>query len=267
MDFSVKDFNVRLRTITLLEAGIAIVICLFLAGYIYDFIGFQNDEFFTIIFDLCIMGFFAIACIGTRGFTKDVNKVFEFGNAFKIVALAIINFIFCTILVNLCASAGFVFTISPPSFLMAAGTGFTDPLTLFLGFIAAVFIAPIAEELLFRGVIFNRLKIRKGAPFAIVVSSIIFGSLHFYGGAPLLHVMTATIFGMLMCVFYMKYDNILMNITVHFLGNLLVYINDYTPLLLILRYDPFATITGLLCLFSVFFVPIYIIYYARKFNK
>ncbi len=205
MDFSVKDFNVRLRTITLLEAGIAMVICLFLAGYIYDFIGFANDEFFSIIFDLCIMGFsFAIACIGTRGFTKDVNEVFEFGNAFKIVALAIINFLFCNILVNLCTSACLVFTIASPSFLMAAGPGFTDPLTLFLGFIVAVFIAPIAEELLFRGVIFNRLKIIKGAPFAIFVSSIIFGSLHFYGGAPLLHVMTATVFGMLMCVFYMK---------------------------------------------------------------
>ena len=267
MDFSVKDFNVRLRTINLLEAGIAIVICLFLAGYIYDFIGFANDEFFTMIFDLCIMGFFAIACIGTRGFTKDVNEVFEFGNAFKIVALAIINFLFCTILVSLCTSAGLVFTIASPSFLMAAESGFTDSLTLFLGFIVAVFIAPIAEELLFRGVIFNRLKIIKGAPFAIVVSSIIFGSLHFYGGSPLLHVMTATVFGMLMCVFYMKYDNILMNISVHFLGNLLVYINNYTPLLSILTSDPFAEITGLLCLFSGIFVPAYIIYYARKFNN
>ncbi|WP_407463373.1 CPBP family intramembrane glutamic endopeptidase [Methanobrevibacter sp.] len=267
MDFSVKDFNVRLRTITLLEAGIAIVICLFLAGYIYNFIGFENEEFSSMIFDLCIMGFFALACIGTRGFTKDVNKVFEFGNAFKIVALAVIDFLFCTVLINLCVNVGLVFTVHAPSFLNAAGPGFTDPLTLFLGFIVAVFIAPIAEELLFRGVIFNRLKIRKGAPFAIVVSSIIFGSLHFYGGAPFLHVITATTFGMLMCVFYMKYDNILMNIAVHFLGNLLVYINDYTPLLSILYHEPFAEVMGLLCLFSVIFVPVYIIYYARKFNK
>ncbi len=58
-----------------------------------------------------------------------------------------------------------------------------------------------------------------------------------------------------------------MNISVHFLGNLLVYINDYTPLLSILTYDPFAEITGLLCLFSVIFVPAHIIYYARKFNN
>ena len=150
---------------------------------------------------------------------------------------------------------------------MAAGPGFEDPISLFLGFIAAVFIAPVAEELLFRGVLFNRLKIMKGAPFGIIVSSLIFGSLHFYGGAPFLHVMTATIFGMLMCVFYMKYDNIFLNIVVHFIGNLLIYIRDYTPLLSILQMDPFSEFVGWACLFSAIFVPAYIIYYARKFNK
>lgn len=267
MDLSVKDFNVRLRTITLLEAVIAIILSIFLSGFLYGFIGFENEEFYSIIFDVMIMLFFAVACIGTRGFSKDVDKVFQAGNAFKIVALAIIDFLFCNVLIGFCANLGIVFSIDIPGFLMAAGTGFEDPMTLFLGFIAAVFIAPIAEELLFRGVLFNRLKIRKGAPFAIVVSSIIFGSLHYYGGAPFLHVLTATSFGMLMCVFFMRHDNILMNIAVHFLGNLLVYINDYTPLLSIFRYYPFSTILNLAALFSVVFVPVYIIYYALKFNQ
>ena len=57
MDFKVKDFNVRLRTITLLEAAIAIIIAIFLSGYIYNFIGFRNEEFFSIIFDVLIMLF------------------------------------------------------------------------------------------------------------------------------------------------------------------------------------------------------------------
>ncbi len=266
MDFKVKDFNVRLRTINLLEAIIAIIVCMFLAGYIYEFIGFENREFFTIIFDVLIMAFFAVACFGTRGFSKDFNKVFELGNMFKIVGLSIVDFLFCGMLVGFCAGLGILFSTSFPGFLMSAGTGFEDPITLFLGFIAAVFIAPVAEELMFRGVLFNRLKIRMGAPFGIVVSSIIFGSLHFYGAGPFMHVITASIFGMLMCVFYMKYDNILMNIAVHFLGNLLVYLNDFTPLMYVLTNEPFAVLTGLLCIFSVFFVPIYIIYYARKFK-
>lgn len=266
MDFSVKDFNVRLRTITLLEAGIAIIICVFLANFIYGHIGFENDEFFSIIFDVCIMGFFAIACAGTRGFTKDVNDIFEITNIFRILGLSMIDFFFCSVLIGFCSSLGLVFTAEIPGFLMAVGGGFEDPITLFLGFIAAVFIAPVSEELLFRGVLFNRLKIIKGAPFGIIVSSIIFGSLHFYGGAPFLHVITATIFGMLMCVFYMKYDNILLNISVHFIGNLLVYIQDYTPLLSILGYEPFSEFVAFACLFSIIFVPVYIIYYARKFN-
>ena len=266
MDFKVKDFNVRLRTINLLEAAIAIVVATFLAGYIYGFVGFENDEFYSIIFDVLIMLFFVVACIGTRGFTKDVNQVFEFKNLFKIFGLAIVDFLFCGVLLGFCIGIGLGFKIDHSSFLMAAGPGFGDPISLFLGFIAAVFIAPVAEELMFRGVLFNRLKIRIGAPFAIVVSSLIFGSLHFYGSTPLLHVITASIFGMLMCVFFMRHDNILMNIAVHFLGNLLVYLNDFTPMMNILLSEPFAGITALLCLFSVVFVPIYIIYYARKYS-
>ncbi|MBE6512021.1 MAG: CPBP family intramembrane metalloprotease [Methanobrevibacter olleyae] len=266
MDFSVKDFNVRLRTITLLEASIAIIVAIILSEYIYNFIGFDHAEFYTIIFDVLIMAFFAIACIGTRGFTKDVNEAFEFTNIVRILGLSMIDFLFCGVLVGFCASLGLAFSIKLPSFLMAVGTGFEDPVSLFLGFVAAVFIAPISEELLFRGVLFNRLKILKGAPFGIVVSSIIFGSLHFYGGAPFLHVVTASIFGMLMCVFYMKHDNILLNIAVHFIGNLLVYIQDYTPFLSILHMEPFSEFVGFACLFSIIFVPVYIIYYARKFK-
>ena len=264
MDFSVKDFNVRLRTITILEASIAIIVAIFLSIYLYDFIGFQNDEFYTIIFDVLIMAFFSFLCIGTRGFTKDVNDAFEIANIFRILGLSIIYFFFCEILVGFCVNLGLVFSIDVPHFLLAAGTGFEDPVTLFLGFIAAVFIAPVAEELLFRGVLFNRLKIMKGAPFGIVVSSLIFGSLHFYGGAPFLHVITATIFGMLMCVFYMKYDNIFLNIVVHFIGNLLIYIQDYTPLLTILQIEPFSDFVVWICLFSVIFVPAYISYYAIR---
>lgn len=266
MDFSVKDFNVRLRTINLLEAGIAIVVCLFLAGFIYGFIGFENDEFYTIIFDVLIMAFFAVFCAGTRGFTKDVNEVFEIVNIFRILLLSTIYFLFCNVLIGFCSGLGLVFSIDLFGFLMAAGTGFEDPITLFLGFVAAVFIAPIAEELLFRGVLFNRLKIRIGAPLGIIISSIIFGSLHFYGTAPFMHVVTASIFGMLMCVFYMRHDNIFLNITVHFIGNLLVYVQNYTPLLSILQYDPFVEYVIYACLFSVVFVPAYIIYYAHKFK-
>ncbi|WP_295620324.1 hypothetical protein [uncultured Methanobrevibacter sp.] len=46
----------------------------------------------------------------------------------------------------------------------------------------------------------------------------------------------------------------------------MVYINDYTPLMSIINYYPFSDIFGFLCLFSVVFVPTYIIYYARKYN-
>ena len=53
MDFSVKDFNVRLRTIRLREVIIAYAISTILSLYLLENVFFiSNDQMPTIIFDL-----------------------------------------------------------------------------------------------------------------------------------------------------------------------------------------------------------------------
>jgi membrane protease YdiL (CAAX protease family) len=54
-------------------------------------------------------------------------------------------------------------------------------LTLFLFALAVVIAAPVAEELLFRGLLFRSLLRRAAPPVAIVVSAVIFGAVHVIG--------------------------------------------------------------------------------------
>ncbi len=77
-----------------------------------------------------------------------------------------------------------------------------------------VLISPIAEELIFRGIILNRLKLVISTPAAILVSSLCFGILHSYGS-----IISAFVFGLCMCILYIKTDNILIPISAHIMNN------------------------------------------------
>lgn len=90
-----------------------------------------------------------------------------------------------------------------------------DSVNTFLTSIRKGFIAPIYEELLFRGILFSRLSKKFGGGWGIVISSIIFG----YGHDEPVH---AIIFGILMCVLYINTQNILFSILVHIVNNSLV---------------------------------------------
>ena len=85
--------------------------------------------------------------------------------------------------------------------------------------ISTVIISPIAEELIFRGVFLNRLKLIVPPLFAVLISSLFFASLHSYGS-----ITSAFIFALCMAILYIKTDNIFVPIFAHFLNNLLAEI-------------------------------------------
>lgn len=265
MDFSVKDFNVRLRTIRLREAIIAYVISTVLTFYLCsDVLSFTNDQLPLIIFDLFIMIFFVFALSGTRGFKKDLDEVFLPTSIIRIIFLCLANIFFEITIMNLLPIADIL--LNGLSYYAIGGDSGFDIVAIVLEFILAVFIAPISEELLYRGVLFNRLKIRKGTYWALLISSVIFGIGHYYGEDPLMHVMAAIVFGMLMCALFLKTDNIMMCIAVHFLSNLSVYFSEAGIFNLLFSFQDLVPIVIICLLFSLIFVPAYILYYAHKFN-
>lgn len=80
------------------------------------------------------------------------------------------------------------------------------------GFAVVVVIAPVVEELLFRGVLLHRWAYRYGTSTAVVCSSLIFGLLH---SDPI----GATVFGVLMCVIYLRSGSLWVAIICHGANN------------------------------------------------
>ena len=266
MDFSVKDFNVRLRTIKLWEIIIAVVISFFLTGFVEGYFNISSAELEYILFFCFMMVFFLIATYGTTGFNKDVNDLFKASSIIKVLILAISNMcvaIFIqTMLFPLDSLLNVVNSIPLP--LLDVVTGTNDPLLFIFEMFSAIIIAPISEELFFRGVLFNRLKIRKGFVFGLVVSSVIFGLCHFNYPDHISHIIYTCIMGMTLCILYSRTDNLLLNMVVHSAYNLLSYLLVYTPLQYLILGGEFSSLMGLLLISSLIFIPVYIIYFTYK---
>lgn len=88
-----------------------------------------------------------------------------------------------------------------------------------IAIITSVIIAPIAEELFFRGYVLNKLMIKGNIKKAIILSSLLFGIVHLLGG------INATIGGFCGALLYVKYKNLYLSMILHssYNGLLLIY--------------------------------------------
>lgn len=96
-------------------------------------------------------------------------------------------------------------------------------------FISTVIVSPISEELIFRGVLLNRLRLFTPTIFAILISSLLFGAFHTFGS-----IISAFVFAICMAILYIKTENICVPILAHFLNNLfaeIIRFVDYNQLL------------------------------------
>ena len=95
----------------------------------------------------------------------------------------------------------------------------SESLKLIPFIIVGAFIAPIAEEIFFRGILYGFFR-RWGIPAAIILSTLLFVLPHFSGSAiPF----TQLIGGILFAVSYEVEKNLLVPITIHSLGNLAIF--------------------------------------------
>lgn len=88
-------------------------------------------------------------------------------------------------------------------------------LPIFSGFIIHCIITPICEEIIFRGIIFNRLKRYTNIPNSIIISALIFGIYH--GNLPQL--IYAFIMGIIIATIYNKTNNLLSPVLFHITAN------------------------------------------------
>jgi membrane protease YdiL (CAAX protease family) len=86
-----------------------------------------------------------------------------------------------------------------------------------LGAVVLVILAPVVEEILFRGYLLHRWAATWGVEAAVVATTVVFASLH---ADPL----GATLFGFAMAVFYIKTRSLGLVILCHVLNNLVAYV-------------------------------------------
>ena len=102
-----------------------------------------------------------------------------------------------------------------PEAYNAGNAGEILPLKLF----AFVLLTPVAEELLFRGVFFRRLRTMTGAWPAIIIGAAVFGLFH----GNLLQGMYAFVLGLVICALFEKYDRVIIAVFFHAAANALSF--------------------------------------------
>lgn len=82
-----------------------------------------------------------------------------------------------------------------------------------LTIIAVLLVAPITEELLFRGILLHRWTVKWGVTPALLISSLLFGVLH-------ANIIGLSVFGVMMGLLYIKTRTLVVPMICHFLNNL-----------------------------------------------
>ena len=131
----------------------------------------------------------------------------------NVVSLAIFSALFINVLFNLLH-----FTGSSKTFTDIANTQFTLP--IFWGIILYGLISPIAEEVVFRGLVYNRLRRYFPLWFAVTFSSFLFGIYH----GNIVQAIYGFILGFLITWVYEKYGSFFMPILYHSFANITVYV-------------------------------------------
>jgi membrane protease YdiL (CAAX protease family) len=94
-----------------------------------------------------------------------------------------------------------------------------ESLSALIGYgVLLAFVAPLAEELFFRGFVFGVLREKLGAVWGVLATGVVFGLVH-VAGSPIETVGVLVILGSLLCVLYLKTGSLLPCIALHAINN------------------------------------------------
>ena len=183
---------------------------------------------------------------------QDVREVFSPDTLKMVLAVVILNIFFSY---GMLYFSNFILNVTPSfSFFNSFLTG---------SLIATIIVSPISEELIFRGVFLNRLKLVVPTVFAVLISSLLFASLHSFGS-----IFSAFIFGVCIAILYLKTDNIFVAMFAHFLNNLFaetIVVLDSNKILF--TNDLVVMIMSVLAIVSFIILLITIVRQLKKLNS
>ena len=264
MDRDVENFNTRLRTIKIWELTIGIIIALILSIILmFIFPIFEtNDDAFMLLLLTLILVFFIWCLKGSKGLNDNVKGILQ--NEKEILYVFAINIIFAYLFLFSVVVLDMFIGMSDPTWISGVDIDSVSltPSAFLYTLITSVVFAPIIEELVFRGVLFNRLKIRIGIVPAMLISSILFAIGHDFGG-----IVSAFLFGICMCILYLKTDNILIPMSVHLINNIVATLLDVTAFDAIITSFPWIILLGILILIATILLIKYIVTETKTLNR
>ena len=165
-------FNEKIKEISIRDALIIIILS-YLAALVLKFLNLSILGIFNVVI---ILYFVLRLKAFKQEFKLEVSEMFA-KISFKDILLLV--------LFNICFSYGMLYLVNFVIDLISLNTlRFFIPINSImgvLGFLSIVLVSPIAEELIFRGIFLNKLKLIIPTVFAILISSLLFASLHSLG--------------------------------------------------------------------------------------
>ncbi len=198
-----------------------------LASIVILAVGKVNPKSETIL-NLSFMALIQGAFFLSFSWYKKKSKV-DF--TFKVKKLSVISVtlcVVCSLVVMLCfvlPAQWFAFGLEKIGYKFSTSLNFSSPATIILGFIVTVFLAPVVEEMIFRGALLGSIVRKRGVLCSVVVCGLAFSLMHmnpeqtvyqFFLGSACSYLVICT-------------GNILCSIIVHSVSNLLAFLLMLVP--------------------------------------
>lgn len=228
----------KIRELKTKQPSIKVFVIYFLFGFLCT--TFIKDRMLaTLFWNICGIGYL-LKYISFKPDYQGLNK--ELINKFSVISLFVLWYF------GQMTALGVINYFGDDAFKRYQATMSDNVL---LAVVVALFLAPIMEELLFRGVVYNVLKkYFKHISVAIVLQAIIFSCMH----GTLVHGLPTFFLGVLSCYVYELTGNIKRSIGLHFLFNFLSvvmvklipeWLVIHSPILLIIFTVALLTVIGI----------------------
>lgn len=208
--------------------SVVIFLIIFFTAYIF-FMGkpSEDDFIFDIIGSYILLGLFPFVWFliqfrkSKQKITKVINRKGIYYNTIPILLLTIVLLAFSLGIVWL---SNYLLAFVLPDYVKEslAEEGFmpSNKIELILLALNICLIGPIAEEFIFRGLLFKRLGTKMNTFAAALVSSLAFGIFHF-------DIIGSFVFGIIMIILYQKCENLFLPIILHVLYNTVATVVDF----------------------------------------
>lgn len=147
--------------------------------------------------------------------SQGITQIFQCIKRVDLAAIVLLNLAIGLVSILLILFGIVLF--SPASLPGALATQQSSLASLLIAAVTSTTLAPLSEEIVFRGWLFNGLSRRLQIWPAILLSSLAFAAIH-----PSISLITTSIFGVFVATAYYKTQNLWVSIVIHALNNLLI---------------------------------------------